>query len=116
GGGEMGGRVEDGGCGRRGGHKDVLVTPEGRAAADRALRRQRILECFAVQTLGYTIEECYERAREIADGFTDDSLDRVWAVLGRPDRCPHGWPVDAEQGRQESRGLFALSSAAAAAV
>ena len=113
--GEMLGRLEDAGFVSRGAHKDVLLTPEGRAAADWALRRQRILECFAVQTLGYGIGECYERAREIAEGFTDESLDRVWVVLGRPDRCPHGWPVDAERGRYESRGLLALSSAGAIA-
>jgi DtxR family Mn-dependent transcriptional regulator len=114
--GEMLGRLEDGGFVSRGAHKDVLLTPRGRNVADRALRRQRILECFAVQTLGYGIDECYERAREIAEGFTGESLDRVWSVLGRPERCPHGWPVDAEQGRQESRGLLALSSAGAADV
>jgi DtxR family transcriptional regulator, Mn-dependent transcriptional regulator len=108
--GEMLGRLGQAGFVRRGTHKDVLLTPEGRSAADTALRRQRILECFAVETLGYGVEECYERAREVAGGFSDESLERVWAVLGRPDRCPHGWPVDAELGRQESRGLLALSS------
>ena len=113
--GEMLGRLEDAGFVSRGAHKDVLLTHDGRAAADWALRRQRILECFAVQTLGYGIGECYERAREIAEGFTDESLDRMWVVLERPDRCPHGWPVDAEQGRHESRGLLALSSAGAIA-
>jgi DtxR family Mn-dependent transcriptional regulator len=108
--GEMLGRLGQAGFVRRGAHKDVLLTSEGRAAADSALRRQRILERFAVDTLGYGIDECYERAREIAEGFTDESLERVWGVLGRPDRCPHGWPIDAELGRQQSRGLLALSS------
>ena len=108
--GEMLGRLRQAGFVRRGVHKDVLLTSEGRAAADAALRRQRILERFAADTLGYGFDECYERAREIAEGFTDESLERVWAVLGRPDSCPHGWPIDAELGRQQSRGLLALSS------
>ena len=105
-------RLEDEGFIRRGVHKDVLLTVEGRAQADRILRKQRILECFAAQTLGYTVDECFERAREIAPGFDDEALGRVWAALGSPERCPHGWPVDPERSRRETRGLIALSSAA----
>ena len=108
---EMIGRLEDTGFVQRGEHRDVLLTPKGRTAADEALRKQRILECFATQTLGYPVEECYERAREIASGFGDEALDRVWAALGRPERCPHGWPVDPDLARNEARGLVALSSA-----
>ncbi len=106
-------RLEEDGYIRRGVHKDVLLTVEGRARADRILRKQRILECFAAQTLGYTVDECFERAREIAPGFGVEALDRVWEALGRPERCPHGWPVDPERSRRETRGLLALSSVAA---
>jgi DtxR family Mn-dependent transcriptional regulator len=114
--GEMLGRLGHAGFVRRGEHKDVLLTQEGRAAADTALRRQRILERFAVDTLGYDVDECYERAREIAEGFGDETLERVWTLLGRPDRCPHGWPVDPKLARRGSRGLHALSSASSAEV
>jgi DtxR family transcriptional regulator, Mn-dependent transcriptional regulator len=113
---EMIGRLEEAGFVRRGEHRDVLLTPEGRAAADSALRRQRILECFVTQTLGYGLEECYERAREIASGFGDEALERVWASLGSPERCPHGWPVDPQLARHEARRLFALSAAPSGAM
>jgi DtxR family Mn-dependent transcriptional regulator len=108
--GEMLGRLEELGFVRRGAHKDVLLTPAGRAAADWALRRQRILECFAVGTLGYGLDECREQAREIASGFDDDAADRIWVALGRPQRCPHGWPIDGESARHEARGLIALGA------
>jgi DtxR family Mn-dependent transcriptional regulator len=104
-------RLEEEGFIRRGVHKDVLLTVPGRREADRILRKQRILECFAVETLGYPVDECFERAREISAGFDDDTLGRVWAALGRPVRCPHGWPVDPARSRIETRGLFALSAA-----
>lgn len=103
-------RLEDEGFIRRGVHKDVLLTVSGRREADRILRKQRILECFAVETLGYPLDECFERAREISLGFDEETLDRVWSALGRPPRCPHGWPVDPARSRIETRGLFALSS------
>jgi DtxR family Mn-dependent transcriptional regulator len=104
-------RLEEEGFIRRGVHKDVLLTVSGRREADRILRKQRILECFAVETLGYPIDECFERAREISLGFAEETLGRVWAALGHPARCPHGWPVDPARSRIETRGLFVLSAA-----
>jgi DtxR family Mn-dependent transcriptional regulator len=104
------GRLEDGGYIRRGAHKDVLFTPEGRTAADAALRKQRILERFAVDMLGYSIDDCYEHAREIAAGFGTEAADRVWTALGEPEHCPHGWPIDPERAREQSRGLLALAA------
>ena len=108
--GEMVARLEDERLVKRGAHKDVLLTPEGRAAADRLLRGQRILECFVVATLGYEVADCHDRARELAPGFDDDALDRVWHALGRPGRCPHGRPVDAAEARRTARELRALSA------
>lgn len=103
-------RLEDAGYVRRGMHRDVLLTPAGRAEADRVVRKQRVLECLVVETLGYGVDECYERAREIAAGFGDDAVARAWEALGRPARCPHGWPTDPGLARRGARGLLALSA------
>jgi DtxR family Mn-dependent transcriptional regulator len=108
--GEMLSRLEDAGYVRRGAFKDLLLTVEGRAAADRALWKLRVLECFVVDTLAYGLDECYEQAREIASGFDADAAERVWNALGRPASCPHGWPLDSERARHESRGLLALGA------
>lgn len=108
--GEMVARLEAEGLVQRIAHKEVLLTPEGRAAADRLLRAQRILECFVVTTLGYDVADCHDRARELAPGFDDEALDRVWETLEQPDRCPHGRPIDAAEARRTSRELLALSA------
>lgn len=108
--GEMVGRLEHEGLVRRGVHKDVLLTAAGRARADRLLRRQRILECFAVDTLGYTLAECHEQARRLAGGVDDELVERMWSVLGRPERCPHGCPIDADEARRTAQVLHALST------
>jgi DtxR family Mn-dependent transcriptional regulator len=108
--GEMVGRLEEEGLVQRVARKDVVLTPEGRAAADRLLRGQRILECFVVTTLGYEVADCHDRARELAPGFDDEALDRVWETLDRPDRCPHGRPIDAAEARRSARELLALSA------
>ena len=108
--GEMLGRLEEGGYVQRGEFKDLLLTAEGRAAADGALRKQRVLECFVVDTLGYGLDECYEQAREIASGFDAEAAERVWKAVGKPASCPHGWPLDSERARHEARGLLALGA------
>jgi DtxR family Mn-dependent transcriptional regulator len=109
--GEMIGRLEKEGLVFRGEHKEVLLTQSGRSAADVLLRRQRILERFVVETLGYEVADCYEEARRLAPGFDEDALERLWLALGRPDRCPHGRPIDAEEARRTARELVALSAA-----
>ena len=37
------------------------------------------------------------------------ALDRDVERLGRPERCPHGWPVDPEREQAENRELAPLS-------
>jgi len=108
--GEMVARLEEEGLVQRGEHKDLLLTTAGRAAADRLLRAKRILECFVVESLGYPVAECHERARELAPGFDTDAVERVWESLGRPERCPHGRPLDPAEARESARELLALSA------
>ncbi len=108
--GEMVGRLEHEGLIRRGAHKDVLLTATGRAHADRLLRRQRILECFVVDELGYTLAECHEQARRLVVGFDDEQVERIWARLDKPERCPHGCSIDPAQARRNARELLALSA------
>ena len=108
--GEMLARLEESGLVRRGAAKELLLTGNGRRAADRAIRRQRLLEVFAVSFLGYSLTECFERARALGVAFDDDALEHVSGALGDPTRCPHGWPVDAADARRESEALASLST------
>ena len=103
-------RLEDAGLVHRSAHKDVLLTVEGRAVADAELAKQRVLECFVSQTLGYELHECHDRARQIAAGFDEQAVDRVRQAIGDPERCPHGWPIDADEARRDASGLVALST------
>lgn len=109
--GEMVGRLEHEQLVRRAENKDVLLTVRGRAVADRLLRQHRILECFVVDTLGYPLAEAFDQARRLAEGFDDEAVERVFAALGHPERCAHGWPIDPADPRFGARGLHALSAA-----
>lgn len=110
--GEMLARIEQAGLVERSARKELSLTDEGRAAADRAVRRHRLLERFVHDVLGYPSGACYERARLLEDAFDDDAVERLCAALHDPDRCPHGWPIDAALARAESRELAVLTALA----
>jgi DtxR family Mn-dependent transcriptional regulator len=107
--GEMLKRLEADGLVERGSRKEVILTPAGREASERVIRRHRLIERFLTDFLGYTPGEAHEQADELADTFTDDMIDRMTERLGSPDRCPHGWPVDPAVEQAENRELTALA-------
>lgn len=109
---QMIGHLESEGLVRRSPSKSLMLTPAGRERADIATRRQRVLECFVTQMLGYDVSEAFERAFAIGPSFDDDAVDHAFEALGRPDRCPHGWPIEAAVARTESAGLVSLPAVA----
>src|SRR4029453_12384372 len=92
--GEMLKRLEAEGLVERGEHKEAILTAPGRAQAERVVRRHRIIERLLTDFMGYTPAEAHEQADLLGNTFTDDMVERIEAQLGKPDRCPHGWPVD----------------------
>jgi DtxR family Mn-dependent transcriptional regulator len=107
--GEMLKRMEAEGLIERGDHKEALLTPEGRARAEKVVRKHRIIERMLTDFMGYTPAESHVHADELGDTFTDDMIDRIAERLGNPDRCPHGWPVETEFEQRENKELCALA-------
>jgi DtxR family Mn-dependent transcriptional regulator len=48
----------------------------------------------------------------LGNTFTDDMVERIAEQLGKPERCPHGWPVDTELEQAENLELKPLSDLA----
>jgi DtxR family Mn-dependent transcriptional regulator len=107
--GEMLKRLEADGLVERGARKEVILTPAGREAAERVIRRHRLIERLLTDFMGYTGAEAHEYADALADTFTDEMIERIREKLGNPTRCPHGWPVDPEIEQAENRELTALA-------
>jgi DtxR family transcriptional regulator, Mn-dependent transcriptional regulator len=107
--GEMLKRLEGEGLIERGEHKEALLTDTGRARAERVVRKHRIIERLLTDFMGYTAAESHVHADELGDTFTDDMIDRIEERLGRPERCPHGWPIDTAAEQAENRDLTALA-------
>ncbi|HWK30134.1 MAG TPA: metal-dependent transcriptional regulator [Solirubrobacter sp.] len=110
--GEMLKRLAAEGLLEKGGGRELVLTPAGTARAERVIRRNRIVERFLVDFLGYDAAEAHDHANRIGGAFTDDMVERLHAKLGYPERCPHGWPVAPAQEREESRELVSLADLA----
>jgi DtxR family Mn-dependent transcriptional regulator len=110
--GEMLKRLEAEGLIERGARKEALLTASGRVRAERVVRKHRIIERLLTDFMGYTGAEAHERADELGDTFSDDMIDRIDERLGRPERCPHGWPVDPALEQTENRDLAPLAALA----
>jgi DtxR family Mn-dependent transcriptional regulator len=107
--GEMLKRLEADGLIERGKQKEVLLTPTGRARAEKVVRRHRIIERMLTDFMGYAAAEAHVHADELGDTFSDEMIERVADRLGQPECCPHGWPVDPGQEQSENQELAPLS-------
>jgi DtxR family Mn-dependent transcriptional regulator len=107
--GEMLKRLEAEGLVERGEQREAILTPAGTERAKRVVRKHRIIERFLTDFMGYTASESHVQADELGDTFTDDMIERMNERLGRPDRCPHGWPVEPETEQAENVGLVSLA-------
>ena len=108
--GEMLKRLEAEGLVERGEQKEAILTPAGIERAEKVVRKHRIIERFLTDFMGYTASESHVHADEMGDTFTEDMVERMYERLGRPDRCPHGWPVDTNVEQAENRDLAPLSA------
>ncbi|HXG75575.1 MAG TPA: metal-dependent transcriptional regulator [Gaiellaceae bacterium] len=108
--GEMLKRLEAEGLVERGEQKEAILTPEGAARAKRVVRKHRIIERLLTDFMGYTAAESHVQADELGDTFTDEMIERMNERLGRPERCPHGWPVEPEVEQAENAELVPLDA------
>jgi DtxR family Mn-dependent transcriptional regulator len=108
--GEMLKRLEADGLVERGARKEALLTKTGRVRAERVVRKHRIIERLLTDFMGYTGYEAHERADELGDTFDDEMIERIDERLGRPERCPHGWPVDPGLEQAENENLTPLAT------
>lgn len=74
-------------------HQGVTLTAAGRHGALEVIRHHRLLEAWLVQTLGYAWDEVHGEAEKLEHVISEDFERRMAAVLGQPERDPHGEPI-----------------------
>ncbi len=79
-------------------YKGVQLTPDGRRAALRMLRRHRLIEAYLVAFLGFSWDTVHDEAERLEHAVSDTLVDRMAAVLGHPTVDPHGDPIPTSEG------------------
>jgi DtxR family Mn-dependent transcriptional regulator len=79
-------------------YRGVELTPEGRRAALRMVRRHRIIEAYLVAMLGYTWDTVHEEAERLEHAVSESLIERMASALGNPRFDPHGDPIPGPDG------------------
>lgn len=93
----------------------VELTDRGRAHAVAMVRRHRLIETYLVERLGYGWDEVHDEAEVLEHAVSDVFVERVAAVLGHPERDPHGDPIPAADGtvpRPDARMMWEVDPGA----
>src|SRR3989337_462440 len=78
-------------------YSGVRLTKAGEKLAALVLRRHRLVELFLVKVMGMNWTEVHDEAENLEHAVSDRLIDRIDAMLGRPEVDPHGDPIpDAE--------------------
>jgi DtxR family transcriptional regulator, Mn-dependent transcriptional regulator len=76
----------------------VALTKAGQKLAALVTRRHRLIELFLVQVMGYAWYEVHDEAEQLEHTVSDRLVDRMDAMLGRPETDPHGDPIPNAEG------------------
>ena len=76
----------------------VRLTAAGKKLAALVLRRHRLMELFLVKVLGMSWTEVHDEAERLEHAASDQLIDRIDEMLGRPSTDPHGDPIPDSEG------------------
>ncbi|MBI2850003.1 MAG: metal-dependent transcriptional regulator [Chloroflexi bacterium] len=71
----------------------ILLTEKGMHLAVGIVRRHRLAECLLMSILKIPWYETHEEACLLEHAISERMVDRLYEVLGKPARCPHGNPI-----------------------
>jgi DtxR family transcriptional regulator, Mn-dependent transcriptional regulator len=89
-------------------YNGVRLTDAGEKLAARVLRRHRLIELFLVQVMGMKWDEVHDDAEQMEHVVSDQLIERIDEMLGRPEFDPHGDPIPTADGQLAHRALESL--------
>jgi DtxR family Mn-dependent transcriptional regulator len=85
--------------------RQLQLTTAGRAAADDIFRRHALLEWLLTEMVGLGWAESDEEAGRLQGAISPRVEARLDELLGHPETCPHGNPIDAATARRRPAGI-----------
>lgn len=87
------------------GGRELVLTEAGRAAADAIFRRHALLEWLLTSVVGLGWAESDDEAARLQGAISPRVEARLDELLGHPETCPHGNPIDAATARRRPVGI-----------
>jgi DtxR family Mn-dependent transcriptional regulator len=84
----------------------LVMTPAGRAAADAIFRRHALLEWLLTGVVGLGWAESDAEAMRLQGALSPRVEARLDELLGHPEVCPHGNPIDLETAHRRPAGML----------
>ncbi|HJQ21963.1 MAG TPA: metal-dependent transcriptional regulator [Gemmatimonadaceae bacterium] len=89
-------------------YRGARLTPAGRRAALRTIRRHRVIEAYLTSALGYSWDRVHDEAERLEHAASDELIDRMAAAIGEPATDPHGAPIPTRDGTLREQTLTSL--------
>lgn len=89
--------------------RELTLTQPGRAAADGIYRRHALLEWLLTAVVGLGWAECDEEAARLQGAISPRVEAQLDELLGHPETCPHGNPIDAAIAARRPTGVSLAS-------
>ena len=83
--------------------RELRLTTAGRAVADAIFRRHALLEWLLTSVIGLGWAESDEEAMRLQGAISPRVEARLDEMLGHPETCPHGNPIDAATAKRRPR-------------
>jgi len=85
--------------------RELVLTEAGRAAADGIFRRHALVEWLLSAVVGLGWAESDEEAGRLQGAISPRVEARLDEMLGHPETCPHGNPIDASIAARRPKGV-----------
>ena len=85
--------------------RELVLTAAGRTAADGIFRRHALCEWLLSEVVGLGWAESDEEAARLQGAISPRVEARLDEILGHPETCPHGNPIDAATAQRRPRGI-----------
>ncbi|MBI3750597.1 MAG: metal-dependent transcriptional regulator [Chloroflexi bacterium] len=85
--------------------RELHLTSAGRAAADAIFRRHALCEWLLSEIVGLGWAESDREAERLQAAISPQVEARLDDLLGHPETCPHGNPIDLETARRRPAGV-----------
>ena len=73
--------------------RGIVLTDDGRVAAESIVRRHRLAERMVVDILGMDLAKAHAEAHRLEHAISPELEERIVQKLGNPSTCPFGHPV-----------------------